>query len=403
MKRSVVFIYNSFKDPLFQGNLFQQLLLESKNCRFKFHLITFEQKEYQLSAEEEVATKRKLRTKNIFWTPLKWHSGRFIILKKLYDLINSLLLIVKIHIKHKPSSIISLGTIAGGYCYIIKSIFFYKHYAYQFEPHSEFMADFNIWNKTSIKYKVLNKLEALTSKNAEIISTGTHYMKDRLHNMKVAADIFYLPSCINEEYFPLSAKKRIEIRDRYNIASNQKVLIYLGKFGGIYYDKEIFNLMEEIYLSINDIFIFILTPNNHLAINAELRNRKINNFHVTKAEYRSVYEFLNAADVGISAIPGFPSQKYRSPIKIGEYLLCGLPYITCSGVSEDDIIAEKYHCGVVLENYERSEIKNSMNQIKALFSHQDKSRLREIGISYRGLSMHSKTVISIFKKLNEIS
>jgi hypothetical protein len=399
LKPALVFIYNSFNDPLFKGNLYQHLLNESKHKRFKFIILSFEQKEYQLTNDEQDQLKKELLALNMYWYPLKWHSGRFIIFKKLFDGLNALLLVLKLHFKFKPKVIISLGTIAGSFSYILKKIFSYKHFAYQHEPHSEFMLDFGIWKKSSISYRLLNYFERKTAKSAEIISTGTDFMVNRLKKEGIKGEVYKLPSCANDKIFIIDQIKRLEIRNRLGLSEDHNVFIYVGKFGGIYYKEEIFEVIGELNRLINDFFIIILSPNEHSWIEGMLENENVTQHYVTKVPYGKVYEYLNASDMGISAIPGHPSQKYRSPIKVGEYLLCGLPYITNEGVSEDDIIAKKFNTGVVLNEFSRNQVKDHHQVIQFQLKSKTKNQLRELGIEYRGLSVYSLEVSKIFDLL----
>jgi hypothetical protein len=399
LKPALVFIYNSFNDPLFKGNLFQHLLRESKNNRFKFIILSFEQKDYQLSKNEEDKLKKELLALNMLWYPMKWHSGRLILLKKLYDGISAIVLVLKLQIKFKPKVIISLGTIAGSFSYILKRIFSYKHFAYQHEPHSEFMLDFGIWKKESFAYRFLHYFEHKTAHASEIISTGTDLMVQRLKNEGVKGTIFKLPSCANDNLFIIDNNKRIHIRNKLGLSDFHRVFIYIGKFGGIYYKDETFEIIGELNKQIEKFFIIILSPDDAVWIKKKLKEQDIDQFHVNKVPYEKVYEYINASDMGISAIPGLPSQQYRSPIKVGEYLLCGLPYITNQGVSEDDIVAQKYKVGVVLNNFSIDQVKMHIDSIKIAITNSNSTNLRNIGLNYRGLSVYNSISHKIFSEL----
>jgi hypothetical protein len=295
--------------------------------------------------------------------------------------------------------IISLGTIAGSFAHILKSIFSYKHFAYQHEPHSEFMLDFGIWNKASFSYLLLNYFEKRTAKAAEIISTGTDVMVDRLRKEGASGEIFKLPSCANDTLFNIDNSVRNRMRDHLGLSDADQVFIYVGKFGGIYYKEEIFDVIGELNSSIANFFIIILSPNDLNWIKRSLNKQNVMKYHVATVPFEKVHEYLNASDMGISAIPGFPSQKFRSPIKVGEYLLCGLPYITNEGVSEDDIIAKRYNVGVVLNDFSKSQVKEQMDRVSVLVKSADKNTLREIGLNYRALSTHENILNDIFSIL----
>jgi hypothetical protein len=98
-------------------------------------------------------------------------------------------------------------------------------------------------------------------------------------------------------------------------------------------------------------------------------------------------DWLSAADLGIVAVPPLPAQRFRSPIKVGEYLACGLPYIVCRGVSEDDLWAERYGVGVVIDAFTREAVWRKADRIRALLAEEKtglRSRCRAAGVAYRG-------------------
>jgi len=386
-KNTLLFIYNSYNDPLFKGNLFVFIENEASRPNHKLYLITFEQEKYKLSKEQIKTEKTYLARKNIFWYPLTYHSGGLVLLKKIYDLLVSFFLVVYLRLMFNCQAIISLGTVSAGYSLVFSKLLAMRYYAYQFEPHSEFMADFGIWKKTSISYKLLHLFEQLTERSAHIISTGTHAMMGRLEGSK--ARVYLLPSCVNEQKFKFSEQGRAEIREMQKIG-DRKVFLYLGKFGGVYLTKEIIRLFSAIYDQDPFSFFMVITPNDKDEIKDWFTENKIPNtaYFLAESPYAKVQDYISAADFGIVAIPSLPSQKYRSPIKVGEYLCCGLPYLVCEGVSEDDIVAENSNVGVVVKEFSKEELIRVYPKIKGFFqedSHVLRERCRKAGINYRGL------------------
>lgn len=404
MRTSIVFVYNSFKDPLFQATLWLYLVDESARNRFRFLLITYEQEEFFISEQEKNRIKEDLAAMNIVWLPLKWHSGSFKLVKKLFDLVLALALIARIYARFKPKTIISLGTVAGSFSYLLSRMFGLKNYIYQYERHSEFLADFNIWNRKSISFRMLNYFERLSGKNSEILATGTSHMMKRLEEEKVRGTTYLLPSCVDDQHFQFSGKDRELIRNSLGIGT-QKAVIYLGKFGGIYFSlKKIVAFFREWKHLDSSVFFIILTPEDAKEVERQLIAAGIeeSSFHVGRVPHHDVPKYLSASDIGVVAVPSLPSQKFRSPIKVGEYLCCGLPFIVGRGISDDDQIAKEKSVGVVLDSYDRAGLEKVMPEIQQLVS-EDKEvlrrRCRSAGLSYRGFSRLVSTGKQIFDKL----
>jgi len=178
-------------------------------------------------------------------------------------------------------------------------------------------------------------------------------------------------------------------------------LLYLGKFGGLYYNTEIARFCQILFEKDPNLFFLIVTPNDHYQINQMFLSTGLNStdFVITEAfSVTEVIEYISASDIGLNAIPPSPSQKYRSPVKVAEYLMCGLPYITCKGISEDDIYAKQYNIGAVVNSFSRTDILASIDSINKLI-YNDRTSLsqkcREIGISYRAKSNVDKILSNI--------
>ena len=50
----------------------------------------------------------------------------------------------------------------------------------------------------------------------------------------------------NLELFQFSERDRDAVRKKYNIGNNEVLIVYLGKFGGMYMEQETFDFFNEI-------------------------------------------------------------------------------------------------------------------------------------------------------------
>jgi hypothetical protein len=402
VKKAVVYIYNSFSDPLFQSNMYLYLLDASRELDYQFVLITYEQKEFTLPKHEVIRIQKELIKLNIKWTPLKWHSGRFKLIKKAWDVLCGFTLVINYRIRGYQR-IVSLGTVSGSFAFIYAKILRMRHYLYQYEPHSEFLKDMGILSKKSTSFRLLNWLEWMSGLNTEVIATGTTHMMERLENMGTRAKIFRIPSCVDDNRFHFSEEYRDNIRRELKIV-DRKVLIYVGKFGGIYFDQEVFDLCKNLLEKDSGFYFLFLSPNNHNEIRDKFQRAGIkkNDYHLSQVPYSEVYKYVSASDIGLVSVPPLPSQKFRSPIKVGEYLCCGIPYIVCKGVSEDDKYALENNVGVVLDNFDRKSIDEHFIEIKNLLNEDKRtlrSKCRKTGLEYRSYSSLKKISLKAFDAL----
>ncbi|MEP2025452.1 MAG: glycosyltransferase [Reichenbachiella sp.] len=401
-KHILVFIYNSFNDPLFQGLLFRYIKEIAENNTFHFHIITFEQEAYHIPLSEKKNIKHELANININWYPLDFHTGRLLLFKKAYDLIQAFIRILIIQIKFRPKQILAFANIAGSFSYILSKIFRWKVIVFSYEPHSQFLEELGFWSKSSLKYKLLHSIEKRLGTHGDHIITGTKHMIEQLKAWGAKSKLYRLPTSVDQNVFVFSQEARDKVRKRLNI-NGRKVVIYTGKFGDLYYKEEIFELCQALYTYDSTYFFVFLTGHNP----AELK-QLFDQVHVPESAYfigrvpfEEVNQFLSAADIGLVTVANFPSKKYCSPTKVGEYLCCGLPYIVTVGTSEDDEYAEKYNVGVVVESFHKPDIVARIERIEQLINENKntlRKRCRQVGIEYRGIENAIKTIVPI---LNE--
>lgn len=400
----ILFVYNSFNDPLFKGLLLTYLKsINKEETVFQFHIVTYEQKKYALTSTEKEKVIQELKEENIFWYPLTYHTGKFILLKKGWDFIKGFFLVLKLKMRTCSKVLLSFTNIAGAIGFVFSRILNLKFIVFSYEPHSEFLADLGLWSRNSFKYKCLNKLENIMGRRGEYIITGTHYLVNELKAGGAKGKVFRIPSCVDEEKLIFNETGRGVIRTKYNVGT-RPCLIYVGKFGGLYYKEEIPLLFKRLLQFEKNLFFLVVTPQELGEVEGLFIEAGINNkdFAVTYSPYEEIQNYISAADIGLVAIKPTPYQQFRSPVKTGEYLTCGIPYIVCEGISEDDIYAINNNVGIVVENFETANAEMLVERMNLLFSEDPKSlrkRCREIGIEYRGVTQAIETIKIILEEV----
>jgi len=390
-KKIIIYLYNRLYDPLIQSNIMLYIndLIHNENCPYKFAIITYEDPKFPITGNDKINHDIFLMNNNIEWHPLKWHQGTSLFYKFL-DIVNGFLISFFLFFKGYRY-IVSLASVAGAYAYLYSLVFRFKLYLYQYEPHSDFMADNNTWSKSSSQYKILKYLEKKSALFAKVISSGTCYMEDRLKKWGTKALFYKIPSVVDSENFNFSETARLEIRKKYSINIFQNVFVYPGKIGDVYCSIQQF---AEVIASINQLiensFFIIITSYDSLKIKNIFKEFKIlesNYIIIDPIPLSEMKKYLSAADFGLIFIDNTDSQIFRSPIKTGEYLCSGLPYIVPKNISEDDLFATKYNVGVVIEKLDNLSIQKSSSKIIELLNENKNElriRCRKIGIDYRG-------------------
>jgi hypothetical protein len=390
-EKLLYFFYNRLNDPLLQSNIFLYINELAKENIYDVAIITYEDSKFFLTENEIDTINKKFAQQNIQWYRLKWHPGSHIFYK-IIDLITGFLKVFNLTVFKGYKNIISLGSIAGSFIYLYSRILKINFYLYQYEPHSEYAVDNNIWGADSAQFKLLNKYEKSSVKNCKVVSSGTIYMQNRLKNWGVKAHFIKIRSVANSELFNFSEIKRNEFRSLHKIDASKKLIIYPGKLGDLYFDASILiSAFKNLFHHLSGLHFLIVSPNLD-EIKKELKKYNDDDFKnsfllLPPISYSQMPTVLSASDLGIVAVAPGPSKKFISNIKVGEYLCSGLPYLICKGISEDDIVAKENNVGVVVNNFSEEALKDSYSEINSLLS-QPKNlmveKCRKIGVEYRG-------------------
>lgn len=377
-KHIIVYSFQSLADPLMKGLMLEYIKQTDPELHLHFHLITHEQKHYSLTDEEKKIQKNLLLTEsNISWYPVTYHSGKFILLKKLFDFIRTFFICLRVKREFRTETIVGFLPIAGGYSAIISKILRLKLVVYCFEPHSEYLADFGIWKRSSLKFRLLGYFEKFQVKHSGYLIVPTSYSETLAKKINTTGKIYVCPISVDTNLMKYSEEKRNEIRKIIN-CGNKTVIIYTGKFNGIYYPVHVIrDFFEKLNSGGNEFFLFIISPDQELVKKEfEGADSASSVYILPPVPYEELSGYISAADIGIVAVPPYPSQKYRTPVKTGIYLSCGLPYLVNRGIAEDDLVAERENVGIVTEDFTGTDYSSTKQKILFLLN-ENKSELRE--------------------------
>jgi hypothetical protein len=400
-----VFLYNRLFDPLIQSNFWPfivQYLQEDENNRIKIYVISYEDKNYALSPQQEQQL-ISWKEKGLIWYRLQWNPGNGI-WPKTKDIIKGFFAICFLRVRG-CKHFLSVASVAGSFLGFYHTFLKYDFFIYSFEPHSAYALDNKMWKRESFQYRIASFLERKSAVSAKVITSGTQFMeKMLLEEWKITGKFFKIPSVASETKFDFSQKDRHLIRNKLGFGGQTKVLFYPGKFGDLYYKEEI-ALMFKWLLELDSNFHFlIITPQDIASVKTLFEGASINPsaYTILQSEYSEIHRYYSSADFGIVAVPPGPSKKFISNIKVGEYLLAGLPFLITEGVSEDYLYAIEKKVGVVVKEFSEDHIKNAYPEINDFLKmNRDELRkhCREIGLNYRGFTRLNEQFKKAFEYL----
>jgi hypothetical protein len=221
-----------------------------------------------------------------------------------------------------------------------------------FEPHSDYMVDSDIWTSGDFRTDYSRRIESALKKYATwLLPVSENYKHQLLKEGVPQERIRVLPCTVQPAKFQLNEDVRNKLRSQWNW--NELVVgIYVGKFGGIYHDREAFDFFREAFEYFGERFALIILsgqPGVEQMVKTHMQGVPASRLKVLSVPHDAVPDYLSAADFAFSTIKPAPSRKYCSAIKHGEYWANGLPVILEKNIGDDSDIIEREGGGVVLK------------------------------------------------------
>jgi glycosyltransferase involved in cell wall biosynthesis len=336
--------------------------------------------------------------KKILHIPLVSHPKGNIFLTKANDFIYFPKQLIQICEEHRIDKMICRSPMAGALGYLAARKNNIPFVVESFEPHAESMIESGVWTKFDPRYWIELYFERQQVKAAgKIFPVSFHHKKRLMEEGLSENKIMVMPCCVALEKFKFEAVKRSTIRLQLGIQENQIVAIYVGKYGGIYYDQEAFDLYRAAFYFFGESFrLIILTEQDRSEVLRKCLERGIDANHVFihRAKHEEVNAYLSAADFAFSTIKPVPSRLYCSPIKNGEYWANGLPIVTEMNIGDDSDIIVREGGGVILDRNHPSNAFQKLKELIAAGREHNSEEIQRLAQKHRSMDV----VESIYRK-----
>lgn len=349
-KRSVlIFAYYSYLDPVFQSAVLPYFTDFPNKEQYHFVLLTFEQQGFAMPESQKQVIKAQLSEQHITWVDMTWHSGRWKIIKKVYDLCLGTLQAVRLVRQHRVFAIYSEGFPGAVIAHNIARLTRKPHIVHTFEPHADYMVECGMWQARSWETIALKLFTGVVARGAYALLTATQAMVDKWKS-RTNARFYRVPSCVDLEHFRYDEAARDRIRQQYGVTPCEIVVVYLGKLGHMYVAEELFVLFRQfqhLEQGGHKFRFMVLTQADAQQLQTLVDASGIapDRFIIAALQRAAVPAYLSAADIAFCGIRPIPSRRFSSPIKNGEYWACGLPVIIPKGISDDYLLAEQFGIG----------------------------------------------------------
>jgi len=328
-------------------------------------------------------------------------SGVIPMVDKVWNLIRLPMLLKNIVQRNAIDLIWCKGAPAGGVGTFVHFLTGSPYVIDSFEPHSEYMVQSGTWSEMNPKFLVQQWLEALTLKHAPALLPVSQKYYALLVKRGIERErLFVFPCVINLQQFAFNAHARKIKRNALHIKNTGIVGIYVGKYGGLYYDHEAFLLYRHLFRFFgSEFFLIIITESNPKKLQTKIEEHQLPADHcfISKASHREIGDFLSAADFAISTIKSVPAMGYCSPIKHGEYWAADLPILSTLDVGDDAEIMRDEGGGVVLDVQDHEPDKK-LAELKSMIGNRGSGLYSKFAFKYRHPSIMADAIEFVLNK-----
>lgn len=386
MKKTLFLTFDGILEPLGYTQVLGYLIHLSKENNISLLSIEkkkdFEQKIYLKKL------KKILLKNNISWDYIIYPNSY---IAKYLLILRVIIKVLHILFKNKISIIHARSYISGFVCYILS---FFLKFTFIFDIRGFWIderVEWHLWSKKSLKYKIFKFYENKIYNKSNVIVTLTNdakkfIIKKNLSNVS-ENKIFVIPTSVN-------------IKDTTNdiILKKYVKFIHLGAIGSRYNFYKYIELINNITLE-KEIKMSIINKGEHTKIKNILNQFNLKNKFELK--YIPPYEINNeifGSDFGVFfPVRGFYLTGYF-PTKLGEFLSCGVPVITCKINNHVDSILRDNKIGLIIEDLDNINYQNINMEILSMLNDKNiKKRCTSIAKKYFDIKNASEQYRKIYK------
>lgn len=258
--------------------------------------------------------------------------------------------------------------------------------------------DFAGLKRNSLPHQFLQSIEKKMIQRADYVITRSNKSIDyhlKHYQPKNQEKFFRVLNGRDVHQFNLEDATRKEYRQKLNIAEDTTAFIYAGSFGPQYGGSEMIEIFKAFEKNHPAHFIFLTgSPEKVTPLIPDELTEK---FTVKCVPFEEVAKYMNAADVAFAIRKPTLSMQGVFPIKLGEYLLAGLPTIASKGIGDSEEILRNIK-GTYLYDHKNipplEEIINFVNQ-----NNITKQEIRNSALQYFSLEAAAESYLRVLNKM----
>lgn len=260
--------------------------------------------------------------------------------------------------------------------------------------------DFSGLSKTSLIYKFLKYQENKMLLDANGVITRSN-KSNEIHlatNSKLDQNKFSVVFNGRDSnvFFPNSLvreRKRTEL----SISQDTVVFVYCGSLGLQYGFDEMMEVFTK-YNRTNSNVVFLILTGSFAFANNRIPIEILNKCIVKSVAFEEIPDYLSIADIAFAIREPKYSMQGVAPIKLGEYLLMGIPTIASSGIGDTEQILKNIPNCYLFDHKNENRIHDTVASIdKLLLS--NRNEIRNAAMNYFTIEKSLESYLTAFEKL----
>jgi glycosyltransferase involved in cell wall biosynthesis len=251
---------------------------------------------------------------------------------------------------------------------------------------AEEYVDAGHWSSNGAAARLTKQMEARALKATDGIVTLTDVLWTEMRGWpslranNVAHET--IPCCIDLEGFRFDEHARTARRAELDIG-DRFVLVYSGSIGGWYMTAEMAAFFAVLKQTRPDAFFLWLTQGDKSIVDQATAAESVrpDDYAVRSVKPAEVPSWLSASDAGIAFYRPGISRLGTSPVKVSEYLACGLPVIVNAGVGDSGTLISREKIGALVQDFTEAEYSAAAGTMAEFAGLPEQMRRRTRGVA----------------------
>jgi glycosyltransferase involved in cell wall biosynthesis len=332
--------------------------------------------------------------------PLYAKKFGLVLLNKFSDFLTFTPAVLDVARREGVQLIISRSSLAGGIGQRVARTLGCQHATESFEPHDDYMLESGVWSKWDIRYHLARYFQRKQQASDNFLMPVSEGYAQLLRKQGVKEDqMAVVPCTVDMRVF--RRKKQQALMDQLRISPRDTVGVYAGKFGGLYYGDEAYEVFALAKAKFDRYFQLILStdPYEEIRMKLILFGFAPSEFAIVNVRHEVISDYLSLADFAFATYRPSPSKRYLSPIKVGEYWACGLPVLLTDGIGDDAEIITREGCGAVF-TWSRQSVNDGLDKISEQLKAPDVvERNQQLARTYRNRDLLLKAYERLLRRV----